>query len=423
MTASTQRWRGPSAMAAARSPAICVSVLEPAETEFAYSFTYPSAGDFARARKQLEPIRRMTSPVFLSTRADGTVELGLGALPPLQRHAGAPAVLFIGNHQLSGLWDDLPLLVDEVHRQTGVLVRSLAHPSAFPSGDNGDAEKSTEVSSSSSDDATDGASDGASDCAPTPWAPLVDWMLGRRGSGFGGFSPSQPRFGAVPVSGRALYRLLRAREPVLLYPGGVREAFKSTKAGEAYALYWPAARVRASDGARTSDAVPGSDFARIAARCGATIVPVAAVGAEEASWTILDADERVRLDGALTGALDALGALGGGGAPRKSLAERAADVRAGRRGERYVSPITAPVPLPGRFYFLFGAPVDAAAVDADDRDACGRLYADVKGQLEAMIMHLRARRDHDPYEPPLPRLLLEGAVHRWRRQVPTFPLP
>jgi hypothetical protein len=45
-------------------------------------------------------------------------------------------------------------------------------------------------------------------------------------------------FGAVPVSPRALFKLLKRGESTLLYPGGVREAFKSTKKGEAYRLFW-----------------------------------------------------------------------------------------------------------------------------------------------------------------------------------------
>ena len=39
-------------------------------------------------------------------------------------------------------------------------------------------------------------------------------------------------FGCVPVSGKALFSLLRRGEHTLLYPGGVREAFKSTKKGK-----------------------------------------------------------------------------------------------------------------------------------------------------------------------------------------------
>ena len=36
----------------------------------------------------------------------------------------------------------------------------------------------------------------------------------------------------MPVSGKALFSLLRRGEHTLLYPGGVREAFKSTKKGK-----------------------------------------------------------------------------------------------------------------------------------------------------------------------------------------------
>jgi hypothetical protein len=43
-------------------------------------------------------------------------------------------------------------------------------------------------------------------------------------------------FGAVEVSGQNLYRLLRQKEAVLLFPGGVREAFK--RKGEKYRCVW-----------------------------------------------------------------------------------------------------------------------------------------------------------------------------------------
>ena len=59
------------------------------------------------------------------------------------------------------------------------------------------------------------------------------------------------QFGAVPVNPRALFKLLSRGESTLLYPGGVREAFKSTKKGETYKLFWPPAS-------------EGSDFARVA---------------------------------------------------------------------------------------------------------------------------------------------------------------
>lgn len=60
---------------------------------------------------------------------------------------------------------------------------------------------------------------------------------------------------------------------MLLYPGGVREAFK--RRGEAYRLFWPAR----------------AEFVRMAARAGAVILPLAAVGADESLGLLLDSDE------------------------------------------------------------------------------------------------------------------------------------
>ena len=60
---------------------------------------------------------------------------------------------------------------------------------------------------------------------------------------------------------------------MLLYPGGVREAFK--RRGESYRLFWPAR----------------AEFVRMAARAGAVILPLAAVGADESLGLLLDSDE------------------------------------------------------------------------------------------------------------------------------------
>jgi 1-acyl-sn-glycerol-3-phosphate acyltransferase len=60
------------------------------------------------------------------------------------------------------------------------------------------------------------------------------------------------------------FKLLKANQQVLLYPGGAREVNK--RMGEEYRLFW-----------RDSP-----DFVRLAARCNAIIVPFAAVGADDA---------------------------------------------------------------------------------------------------------------------------------------------
>lgn len=62
--------------------------------------------------------------MFFSTRADGKVVEGLSALP-----VGQGPVLLVGNHQTLAF--DLGVLIDEVLRETGVLMRGLAHPLAF----------------------------------------------------------------------------------------------------------------------------------------------------------------------------------------------------------------------------------------------------------------------------------------------------
>lgn len=63
-------------------------------------FVRPSAEVQARYKGIVErALERFTSPVFFSTRPDGTIERGLGAVPDLD---GKRAILFVGNHQLIG---------------------------------------------------------------------------------------------------------------------------------------------------------------------------------------------------------------------------------------------------------------------------------------------------------------------------------
>eukprot|EP00966_Prymnesium_polylepis_P130994 3029743-Prymnesium_polylepis.1 len=92
----------------------------------------------------------------------------------------------------------------------------------------------------------------------------------------------------------------------------------------------------------------------------------------------------------------------------------------GRPGERFVSPISVPKP-PGRYYFLFGAPIPTAGVDPADKQQCADLYASVQAQLEGCIDYLLAKRKEDPYEPLLPRAAAEASWN-FDRQAPTFKL-
>ena len=102
------------------------------------------------------------------------------------------------------------------------------------------------------------------------------------------------------------------------------------------------------------------------------------------------------------------------------LAEASKGTPTGRTGEQFVTPLSAPR-LPGRYYFLYGEPIDTAAVDPKDKAGCAALYSEVKQELEGCIEYLLARRKDDPNEKALPRVALEAASN-WQRQAPTFPL-
>lgn len=274
-----------------------------------------------RPAAQLERIRNIVRPSFYSTDAQGRKVRGLGALPRLQ--GGQSPLLFVGNHQLYGYLDQ-PLLVEQVWLETGVLLRSLAHRESFRSPASIDGGSSEECAT----EATGG------------------WLL----------SVDLERFGGVPVSPRSLYTLLSAGQPALLYPGGMREALKSTKRGEAYQLVgWPT-----SDGS--------SDFARLAARFGATIITVAGVGAEDSWAMMLDADE-VRNAPSFLGLVNEM--------------------------DDEVSPLSVPLP-PERYYYCFGKPRSASGVDPTDRKACASLLAACRADLEADVALLLDRRKNDP---------------------------
>ena len=77
--------------------------------------------------------------------------------------------------------------------------------------------------------------------------------------------------------------------------------------------------------------------------------------------------------------------------------------------------------LPGRYYFLFGAPIDTSGVDPNDKEACAALYVQVRSELEASLRYLLEKRRTDPYESAMPRLAVE-ATWNFTRQAPTFPL-
>ncbi|KAK4776341.1 hypothetical protein SAY86_005029 [Trapa natans] len=137
-------------------------------------FLPPSMSEFKMGFEQtIWLLRYASSGVIYSTLEDGKIVRGLSGVP------SKGPVLLVGYHMLMGF--ELFSLVEEFLREKNILVRGMAHPSLFI-----------------------GALEN-----PTSEFSLPDWMR---------------VFGAVPVTGSNLYKLLSSDSYVLLYPGGAREA-------------------------------------------------------------------------------------------------------------------------------------------------------------------------------------------------------
>jgi pimeloyl-ACP methyl ester carboxylesterase len=85
-------------------------------------FVPPSAKELRVAFEGLNGLRSVVSPVFFSTRDDGSVVPGLSAVP---FEEGRP-VLLVGNHQT--IAPDLGFIIEAFIKERGVLPRGLAHP-------------------------------------------------------------------------------------------------------------------------------------------------------------------------------------------------------------------------------------------------------------------------------------------------------
>eukprot|EP00955_Chlamydomonas_euryale_P103978 365535-Chlamydomonas_euryale.AAC.14 len=166
--------------------------------------------------------------------------------------------------------------------------------------------------------------------------------------------------------------MLSLHAQVLLFPGGAREVVK--RVGQEYTLMWK----------------DTPDFVRLAAKCGALIVPFAAVGADDAYDVMMETDEQLAmpvLGNALRSALSRVG-------PELNPVES-------------VMPLTrlpllglpSPVPVPNltRLYFKFGEPLDTATLGLDLKDgaACQRVYDGIREGIEADLRELQELRAGD----------------------------
>lgn len=307
--------------------------------DFVRDFVPPTLGEFEEVEEEYKLLQKWLSPVFFSTSRNGKVENGLAGVPK------EGPTLFVGNHTLMGL--ESTFLVMEFLKQRSQLVRGIAHPFIFMNKFNRNSES------------------------------LADRLR---------------LFGAVPVSGKNLFKLLSQKESVLLYPGGGREAFH--RKGEAHMLFWP----------------EQAEFVRMAAYFDATIVPFSVVGEDKIFELLLDYDDFKKVP-FLQAALEKANA----NIPK---------LRNEEQGEVANQPPHIPIVLPklgGRLYVLFGKPFSTSKTDValQNRDKINKLYLDIKGEVEAGIKYLLSSREDDPYKDLPPRILYEST---WDgdKTIPTF---
>ncbi|KAM0850682.1 hypothetical protein ACQ4PT_052927 [Festuca glaucescens] len=198
--------------------------------------------------------------------------------------------------------------------------------------------------------------------------------------------------GAVPVTSLNFYKLLSEKHFVLLYPGGAREALH--RKGEEYKLFWP----------------EQPEFVRMASRFRATIIPFGVVGEDDICEILLDYDDLWNLP--FYDIID------------KELNRDSVKLREDSPGEvnhQAIHPIVVSPKVPGRFYFIFGKPIETRGREKElrEKESAQHLYLHVKSEAESCIKYLKEKREEDPYRSILSRLLYQ-AVNGWTAEIPTF---
>ena len=174
------------------------------------------------------------------------------------------------------------------------------------------------------------------------------------------------KLGIVEASRENCEELMRNKESIIVFPGGARETFK--KKGEEYTLKW-------ND--RTG-------FVRMAMKHGYDIIPVAAVGAEEAFTVVKDANDffHDNFFGKIlekTGLMDTL-----------------------LRGGDFVPPLVKGIgntiiPRPEKLYFNFGKRISTKKYKEQFEDAAIQQIMKAKVELELLKLlqkSLKIKREH-----------------------------
>ncbi len=157
--------------------------------------------------------------------------------------------------------------------------------------------------------------------------------------------------------------LMQSNQPILVFPGGGREVCK--RKGEAYQLIWKARR----------------GFAKLAAEHNYSIVPVAALGADECYDILWDANDWQKI------------------LPSRLLNSKLYQNTL-RQGE-VIFPIAAgfkgsPLPKPIPFRFAFCPAIDTRQVDANDPRQVWQLREQVRFVLAKTLAQLKAASHQPP---------------------------
>nr|XP_043615752.1 acyltransferase-like protein At3g26840, chloroplastic [Erigeron canadensis] len=200
--------------------------------------------------------------------------------------------------------------------------------------------------------------------------------------------------GAVPVSPTNLFKLFKLKSHILLYPGGLRESLH--RKGEEYKLFWP----------------EHSEFVRMAARFGAKIIPFGVVGEDDAGELVFDYEDQMKIP-FLRRFI-------------QELTDEAIQLRRNAEGDIANQHIHLPLmcpKLPGRFYYLFGKPIETQGRQKELMKAenAHELYLEVKSEVESCLRYLKEKREHDPYRSILSRFVYQLS-HGHESEIPTFKL-
>ncbi|KAG6646440.1 hypothetical protein I3843_07G008800 [Carya illinoinensis] len=199
-------------------------------------------------------------------------------------------------------------------------------------------------------------------------------------------------FGGLPVTASNLFKLLSTKSHVLLYPGGAREALHYK--GEEYKLFWP----------------DQPEFVRMAARFGATIVPFGVVGEDDIAEMVLDYNDLIKIPVIKDYIRDA-----------NSNMIRVRDETSGEVGSQELF-IPGLLPkIPGRFYYLFGKPIETKGRNEilKDKKVANQLYLQIKSEVERNMAFLVKKREEDPYRSVVDRTLYK-AIYATSNEVPAF---